>query len=258
MTLRLKFRRELTVIARFFYAFGLWHGTRLYVKFKQKSAQRFCVPGIQFPFFLRREKTDRKVFFELFVDLDMGFLEQLHSPEVIIDGGANIGLNAIICRNRFPDAKIICVEPDDQNIEMLKKNIAPYEGISIEPGGLWNKDIDLSVSDKYGLGKSGLIVEEVNENGNVKGMTITSIMEKYGLTSVDLLKLDIETSERYLFADHYQDWLPHMKVILIELHDRMEEGCAKTFFEAINSTFKSYQLSQYGEYTLIVNTSAVG
>jgi len=248
-----KIRKEFIVVFKFIMAFGFWKWFFIYLKFKLKSPQTFKVPGIRFPFKLRSELSDRRVFYELFVDLDMRFLEQIKTPAIIIDGGANIGLNAIICKNKFPEAKIICVEPDDQNIQLLKQNILFYNNISVEQAGLWNKDIDLKVSDKYGLGKSGLVVEEVNENGNVKGMTITSIMKKYGIVTIDLLKLDIETSERYLFADHYQEWLPHTKVVLIELHDRMVRGCSKAFFEAINKTFNNYSLSQYGAYTLIVN-----
>jgi FkbM family methyltransferase len=252
----MKIRREFIVVFKFVMAFGFMSWFFIYLKFKLKSRQQFKVPGIRYPFTLRSEVSDRRVFYELFVDLDRHFLDQIENPVTIIDGGANIGLNAIICKNKFPQASIICIEPDDQNIQLLKQNIAPYQGILVEHAGLWNKDIDLRVSDKYGLGKSGLIVEEVHENGNVRGMTISSIMKKYAISTIDLLKLDIETSERYLFADHYQDWLPHVKVVLIELHDRMAAGCSKSFFEAINATFKSYRFAQYGEYTLVVNTTA--
>jgi hypothetical protein len=68
-------------------------------------------PGIQYPFILRKDSTDRAIFYELFVDRNMGYLKDIGQPKYIIDGGANIGLSAIIYKNLFPDSTIICVEP---------------------------------------------------------------------------------------------------------------------------------------------------
>ncbi len=44
------------------------------------------------------------------------------TPENIIDLGANIGMSSLYLADRFPDAKIIGVEPDGENGEMLKKS----------------------------------------------------------------------------------------------------------------------------------------
>ena len=43
------------------------------------------------------------------------------------------------------------------------------------------------------------------------------------------------------------------KVIIIELHDRMEEGCAKAFFSAINKCYTKYSYSTLGENVIITN-----
>ncbi|MPN35170.1 hypothetical protein SDC9_182665 [bioreactor metagenome] len=42
-------------------------------------------------------------------------------------------------------------------------------------------------------------------------------------------------------------------MIIIELHDWMEDNCAKPFFEAINKTFKNYKYYINGENTIIIN-----
>ncbi|MCQ4062169.1 FkbM family methyltransferase, partial [Klebsiella pneumoniae] len=70
---------------------------------------------------------------------------------------------------------------------------------------------------------------------------------------VDILKLDIETSEKAVFSAGFEVWLPKVKMIIIELHDWMEPDCAKPFFEAVNKCFKSYTYSMKGENTVIVN-----
>ena len=78
-------------------------------------------------------------------------------------------------------------------------------------------------------------------------------MDKYGISHVDLLKIDIETSEKYVFSENFSSWLPFVKVIAVELHDHMLNGCSKTFFTAINETITDYEYSHSGEYTIIVN-----
>ena len=64
-------------------------------------------------------------------------------------------------------------------------------------------------------------------------ISIETLMRKNDVTCIDLLKLDIEGAEKDVFASHYEYWLPRTKVIIIELHDWMKEGCSREFFRAI-------------------------
>jgi FkbM family methyltransferase len=249
-----KIRREIMMVSKFILAFGFIQGLWIYLRWKQKPTMQFAVPGIAHPFTLRKDPTDRKVFYELFVDLNYHFLDLIGDAKVIFDCGANIGLNAIICKNRFPAAQIICIEPDDQNVEALRTNTLPYKNIHIEKGGLWNKHVKLRVYDKYGIGKSGIVVEEDDVHGTIMGLTIPLLMEKHNLTHIDLLKVDIETSEKQVFSDHYMEWLPKVKAVLIETHDRMTPGCAQSFFKAAQASFPEYALHTYGDYLLVLNT----
>ena len=78
-------------------------------------------------------------------------------------------------------------------------------------------------------------------------------MEKMKWRHIDILKLDIETSEKKVFLDNYESWLPKTKMVIIELHDFMEEGCSRSFFTAINKTFTNYEYMIKGENTAIIN-----
>lgn len=97
------------------------------------------------------------------------------------------------------------------------------------------------------------MVEEDVIAGNVNAISITSLLEKHHIQCVDILKLDIETSEKQVFMQNYEAWLPRVKMIIIEFHDRIEEGCARPFFVAINKHFSKYNYSTQGENTIIVN-----
>lgn len=174
-------------------------------------------------------------------------------PEVIIDAGANIGLFSILMKNRFPETKVICIEQDKENCEVLKRNLSPYNNLEIVNAGLWNSVTKLNVLDKYKAGYSAMVVEEDAINGEVDAVTIDSLMKTYELEQVDILKIDIETSEKELFLKNYEQWLPKVRVIIIELHDWLKPGCSKVFFGAINQTVKKYSYSVCGENAIIEN-----
>jgi FkbM family methyltransferase len=136
---------------------------------------------------------------------------------------------------------------------MLKKNLQGYTNISFENCGLWHTETKLNVFDKYNIGKWGMVVEEDIVNGTINALSIDSLVTKYNIDCIDVLKLDIEASEKQLFSKNFANWLPKVKMIIIEFHDGFEKGCSKTFFEAINKTFKDYSLSIRGENIVIRN-----
>ena len=51
---------------------------------------------------------------------------------------------------------------------------------------------------------------------------------------IDIIKIDIEGSEKEVFAIHTDLWLPKTKTLIIELHDRIVPGCSKTVFKQIS------------------------
>jgi FkbM family methyltransferase len=177
-----------------------------------------------------------------------------YNPQIIIDGGANIGLFTIWMKKKYPTAKIICIEPDVENFELLQKNVATYHDVSCECCALWDTEGGkLKSYDKYNTGKWGLVVEEDLTHGNVCAISINTLIENYAIKQIDVLKLDIEKSEKQLFSSNYEMWLPKVKLIVIELHDWLEIGCSKSFFEAINKSFSNYKLSFRGENVVVLN-----
>jgi len=60
------------------------------------------------------------------------------TPKLIIDAGANIGISALYFAQRFPDAKIYAIEPEEGNFELLKKNCNGRPNIILKKAALWN------------------------------------------------------------------------------------------------------------------------
>jgi FkbM family methyltransferase len=249
-------KNNLKLLYRLINQFSITSGVNLFVRFYSGSLSNLKIPNIKTKVSLRKGTSDIPTFFQIFLfnEYDLDFIE---NPKVIIDGGANIGLFSVMMKNKFADAKIISIEPDKENFEMLKKNVSGYQDIFCENCGLWNKETNLKVHDKLDRGKWGMMVEETDEAGDVKAISIDSIMDKYSIERIDILKLDIETSEKKLFLDNYERWLPKTKMLIIELHDFMEEGCSKSFFSAINKTFNNYEYAIKGENTAIINNDII-
>jgi FkbM family methyltransferase len=242
---------KLKRLAKFCMKFGFIKGSILFIKFQLGYVDNIKIPQIKHRFSLRHKTSDIPVFCEFF--LNDGCDVVLSNPLFIIDGGANIGLFAILMKNRYPESTIICVEPDIENFKLLQKNVSPYDGIYCENYGIWDKNTKLKAYDKYEIGKWGIVVEEDLSNGNISAITISALLEKYSIKQVDVLKLDIETSEKQVFSNNFDPWLTKVKTIIIELHDRYENGCSESFFKAINKSFRKYNFSIIGENVVIEN-----
>jgi FkbM family methyltransferase len=187
------------------------------------------------PFELRIPSSDVKTYKQIFINQHYDFLVE-KQPAVIVDAGANIGLASIYLANKFPDAMIIAMEPEQNNFMLLKKNTSPYPNIIPVQAALWNKNEEINLVDP-GLGEWGFRTEMQNSSGNlsgklchtVMGRTIDNIMRDYGLTKIDILKVDIEGAEREVFNDT-SSWIGNIDSIIIELHERFKAGCNDSFY----------------------------
>jgi FkbM family methyltransferase len=191
-------------------------------------------PGIRSPIFLRLKTSDLATFKDIFVRGQYDFAPPA-PPRVIIDAGANIGLTSLLFANRFPAAKIIAVEPELSNYEMLRKNTAPYANIIPVQAAIWNENRPVTIVDP-GFGKWGFQVGSAAGGAarNVlecQGLTIDKIMSDHNLDFIDILKMDIEGGEKEVFEDAGK-WIDRIGLLIVELHDRLKEGCSRSLGNA--------------------------
>lgn len=241
---------------RYVFLFGFWRGllmiTELYVK--KTGVAKITLPKYPHPIFLRRNSSDIKVFEQIFIYREYA-VSVPHPVQFIIDGGANIGLAAIYLQQQFPQATIVCVEPEPENFGMLKKNVQAYSQIHCLQNGLWNQKAFLQIADEFAMGSWGFICKEVDSPNpqTIEAISIDDVLHKFERTDIDILKLDIEGAEYEVFADHYQNWLPNTKVIMIELHDWFRKGCSKSFFSALLQY--NFSVMTKGENIICLNDS---
>jgi FkbM family methyltransferase len=193
--------------------------------------------SVRAPIFLRVPSADVKVYEKVFLDEDYSFAVT-REPRVIVDAGAHIGLASIYFANRYPEAKIIAIEPERQNFELLVKNVEPYKSVIPVHAALWSRDDVLQLLDPAG-GNWGFITreKEASESSGirirdaVRGMTVSRLMHDYDLEKIDILKLDVEGSERELFGDS-SGWLDRVDAVIVELHERIRPGCNRNFYKS--------------------------
>jgi FkbM family methyltransferase len=219
--------------------------------FKEYNVKLVNVTNISNPICVRMDTTDPYVFQQIFQQYGYQLPKLPFSPSLIVDGGANVGYSSIWFANLFPEAKIIAVEPEGSNLEVLKYNTMPYKHVEILNSGLWNRNTFLNIKD-VGLGKWGIMVEETDKPNltSLMAVTIDSILDNSGFSEIDILKLDIEGAEKELFSSGYEKWLDKVKIIIIELHDRMKKGCSNSFFSAISKY--NFAFTMRGENLILI------
>ena len=238
-------------LKRYIKLFG-WLGFKLYLikKIKFPRIIKVSLPESKGPITLRPNTSDMDVFQQIFVNEEYKFAID-NDPEVIIDAGANIGLASIYYSIKYPESKIIAIEPESSNYELLKKNIKHYPNISSTKKALWHTNTILKISNPNDC-KFSFRVEESAGSQEVLSITIEELMEQYELPFIDILKMDIEGAEKEVFASQ-PHWLFRVGMIAIELHDKIKAGCSRSFYTAIDSTVKKEY--RKGENVFIVTNN---
>ena len=223
------------------------------VLIKFNVRKHVSIKGFQ-KIYLRNKTSDipvlRQIFFDAEYDIDFPL-----NPAVIIDLGANIGLFSLLMNNRFPDAKIIALESEKSNYDHLIKNIKGRKNIDAKHLAIWKENNTLEVTENPNYGEWGSGVKEKTEAANqaqqVKSITLKDLMKMENIDDISILKIDIEGSEFELFESNIE-WMHHVKVIIIEVHDFMKPFSSNPFIKAL-SQLKKFHFQIHGENMIIIN-----
>lgn len=211
----------------------------------------------RYPVYCRRGTSDKHAFSHVFVEQEYAFLRNSCDPKTILDCGANVGFSAVYFMSQFPGARVISIEPNTRNFEMLQRNTAPYgDRVTNLNSAVWSRPTNLVVSEgtyRDGGDWSTQVREcRAGESPDLRAIDIGSVLEQFGLDRIDILKMDIERAELSVFSDNFESWINRVGVFLIELHD---EQCQAAFFAALGKG--RYEFSQSGELTVARRVQAI-
>jgi len=222
--------------------YGLINSITLFLNQKRDTVYRLRYRGTSF--LLRGRSVDFHVFNSIFgqgeYDFDIGFV-----PEVIVDAGAYTGFSAIWFHRRFPQATVIAVEPEASNFGLLVRNSKPFGNIHPLRAGVYGRETVLSITDtevnKYAF---SLRASEGSED-SVPGYTVTRLMKEFGLSRIDILKMDIEGAEFSVFMNQPEEWLPVVGMVIAEVHEHIHSGVRELISEKLNDA--GFKISWRGE-----------
>jgi FkbM family methyltransferase len=139
----------------------------------------------------------------------------------ILDLGANSGYTMVSLAALYPDSHVYGVEMDFGNFSLAQKNIAAIGNrCKIMHAAVWYENTEISYE---GYAENNFSI--FNKLGNFQGKgtgrapakTIDKILNEFGLTSVDYLKMDIEGAENEVFKNPSK-WIDDIKSMKVEIH----------------------------------------
>jgi len=256
---------------------SIWRYRRAQLcKTKQKEDIKHAIQvAAKYPrratFMLRPGGSDDFVLKEILIDkVYESVTRHIDRVDNIIDIGANIGLATIVFQGYWPGAKVVCVEPASDNIELLKKNLHRQiiEGTcKLLSGAAWGHSGKVKFADLERGQMDGrqCFTDEGDRPGElVSAFTVQDIIDFSGYSFVDLLKIDIEGGEVELFRGNV-DWLRKVGVVAIEFHgtSRRDSGFDKvmhdygfTVVEGDGHTIIAKRLSGVADKRLVMITDS--
>lgn len=174
----------------------------------------------------------------------------------IIDAGANIGLTTLYFSENFKNTNIVCVEPEINNFELLNFNLSKIIDSNIIKinAGIWKSNVKLKIINDF-RDKSdwAFRVEETLDNDGIQAYTINHIVKTNNFEYIDILKIDIEGSEKVIFTSTTSnlDFLRITRCIALEIHD--EFNCRKEIYNVLTKYGFSY--FDEGQSTIGINNN---
>jgi len=217
MSVRASIRAYFGIVPRTF-----WDGVRLYAAYAVSAVLRLLAPS-QFRFAGRW--VPGRAMLGVSIDglrfdvrprtNDLDLISAKHEPattawftprpgDVFIDVGAHIGRYAL--RAAAQGARVVAVEPDPSNFELLKKNVAlnGFNNAILVPQALSAESglLSLRLAPRENTGTSMIQTEAPGTSSNeservvpVTGGTLDELVQSLGVTRIDWLKVDVEGHE---------------------------------------------------------------
>jgi len=212
---------------------------------RTKTTRRFSI----------RDEVDLAVLRQIFVSEDYDITRLRRSSDLyrtyeailakgtiplIIDCGANIGLSSAYFSEKFSRAKIVALEPEENNFALAKHN-CPANNVEFLLSAVASEDATGELIDP-GVGGWGFRVKE-RKGGAIQMISINSILNnaKYKSCEPFIVKIDIEGFERELFSKNTQ-WVDKFPLLIIELHDWMlpREESSRHFLRVISNLNRDF------------------
>ena len=171
----------------------------------------------------------------------------------IVDLGANIGIETIRFAKLYPLAKILAIEAEQRNYEVLQLNTSMLDSVNCFNIAIWDKPAKLNFSQDSESAQSWFLVEAENdEAAQIIGTPFDNFLKERKIKNIDILKVDIEGAEYELFSNNINDWIHFVKVVIMECPDSDRPGTLRYIFQKLSSVNYNFNSYIHGENIILV------
>ena len=190
------------------------------------------------------------LYWEVFIDKSYEKYHKIKPGDIVLDIGANIGMFTIKAAiSTGEKGEIIAIEPEPNNVKMLKENSRSFKNIKIIPYAVGNTSGQIELT--IGIHTGGHYIEpDTDKRANQKTITVRidkldNIFKKLKLDNIDFVKIDVEGWELETLKGSV-DSLGKIKFLSIaSYHTKDEQIQITNFLESRNFNVISDQGKTY-------------
>jgi FkbM family methyltransferase len=158
----------------------------------------------------------------------------LGAVKTIVDLGANIGLTSLYLAATHQPRRLVAVEPDSANAELVRQNLA-LNGIH---GSVLEAAVAATDGVAYFQDDTRSNVGHLAATGRaVRAVSMDTVLAELGTDVVDILKMDIEGGEEDVLSGDLA-WLTNVRCLVVEFHPGLvDSGRLARLLEAHGFTY---------------------
>jgi FkbM family methyltransferase len=169
-----------------------------------------------------------------------------------VDGGANIGVFSLHIHRLCSTARVIAMEPFQQNFEYLCGNLARAHAGSVEarPIALGGRTGTARIKAVGNRSQDHQVVNAdspdiapgnpTQQQNTIQTICLPDLMQEIDSRQIALFKCDIEGSEIDFFGDAKPEQLQRIQRLAIEYHDNIRPGCSSMLTKVLGTTHSMF------------------
>lgn len=188
-----------------------------------------------------RDINDLAIMFEIFVTQVYRFPHTMKHPQTILDIGGHVWFFTILCHYLYPQTHIYTFEPDTHNFAQMQKNLAlndvNLDYVHIRNYGIGKEEWDVLLYQDFRWSDKTLYPNQTNLPAiTIHIRPLHIVLQEYAITTIDVLKIDIEWAEFDLFDAWWFDRLQNVYCFFLEVHP-VKEHSIKALINHIKQYF---------------------
>lgn len=193
--------------------------------------------NLDYPLYLRPGTEDIGAAVDNIVRREYGHFDPTKEPKTMVDAGAYIGDTSAYFLSRYPQLRVIALEPNPESYPLAQRNLKPYgERVELLREALGAR----AGSVRFGGREMGARIGG-GEGHEVNVTTVQHLLERFPDGQIDILKLDIEGAETELFSGDAAPWLGAVNHIIVETHGPESTSAVLSTLERNGWSYERYR-----------------